>query len=189
MASHISLDLPEDPLEAAAYLEQELQQANDKLWALEDENRDLLSKLEFTRDNVKVLKRGYTEKIEDMQRKLDEKDRQLQELRQQVQQECNEQFKAKDFEIAELNSAINKLQSQMRLSEQPLTMQHLDECKAESNLSRHPTMTVGGLLASPAWGLFPGPVMSPIVAWTFGNGHPPVYSKADAITEISHDAR
>jgi DNA-binding Xre family transcriptional regulator len=41
-----------------------------RLWALEDENRELANKLEFSRENVKVLKRGYAEKIDDMQRKL-----------------------------------------------------------------------------------------------------------------------
>lgn len=42
------------------------------------------NKLEFSRENVKVLKRGYTEKIDDMQRKFDEKNTQLHEIGEQV---------------------------------------------------------------------------------------------------------
>lgn len=41
----------------------------------------------------------------------------------------HKQLKAKDMEIAELNSAIEKFKSQKRLSsEQPLTMQQLEVC-------------------------------------------------------------
>ena len=55
-----------------------------RLWSQEDENREMSDKLEFARENVKVLKRGYTEKIDDMQRKLDQKDTQLLHFCEQV---------------------------------------------------------------------------------------------------------
>jgi len=55
-----------------------------RLWSQEDENREMSDKLEFARENVKVLKRGYTEKIDDMQRKLDQKDTQLLHFGEQV---------------------------------------------------------------------------------------------------------
>ena len=150
MATNMSLEIPEDPHEAAAFLEQQLHMANDRfarlcstfalteeralskytwngknilwavdvylglfwslgsctykawivwhvcciqsqtfmaygrLWSQEDENREMSDKLEFARENVKVLKRGYTEKIDDMQRKLDQKDTQLLHFCEQV---------------------------------------------------------------------------------------------------------
>ena len=175
MAGNISLEIPEDPLEAAAFLEQQLHTANDRLWALEDENREIANKLEFARENVKVLKRGYAEKLDEMQRKIDDRDRQLEGIRQELHREYGEQFAAKDKEIAELTRALDALKSQTKRTsltgnEQPLTMQQLDECNAADwKASRRSSACERGLSASPAWGLFPGPAMSPITSWTHGD--------------------
>lgn len=70
---------------------------------MEDENRELVNKLEFARENVKVLKRGYAEKIDDLQRKLDEKDQQLQGIRQEVLLECDEQVRIECYGISLMN--------------------------------------------------------------------------------------
>ena len=171
MAGNISIEIPEDPHEAAAFLEQQLHAANDRLWALEDENREIANKLEFARENVKVLKRGYAEKPDEMQRKLDDRDRQLGGIREELQREYGAQLVAKDREIADLTGALEALKAQTKRmslpgNEQPLTMQQLEECGADGQKSRRSSAGARGLSASPAWGNFPGPAMSPIAAWS-----------------------
>ena len=129
MGDLMALEIPDDPLEAAAFLEQQLALANDKVWSLEDENRELSNKYEMARDNVRVLQRGYKEKIDDLQRKIEDRDARPLEIRQEVQRECEDALRAKDVEIAELTVRINKLKAEKRMSgEQPLTMQQLEEC-------------------------------------------------------------
>ena len=182
MADLMSLEIPDDPHEAAAFLEQQLALVNDKVWSLEDENRELSNKYEMARDNVRVLQRGYKEKIDDLQRKLEDRERRLQEIRQEVQRECEEELRAKDAEIAELTASINKLKTQERArSEQPLTMQQLD---AECHGDVHAASRARGLSASPAWGLFPGPAMSPIVPWIHAE-KPPVHHKKEPAEELA----
>jgi chromosome segregation ATPase len=179
MGDLMALEIPDDPLEAAAFLEQQLALANDKVWSLEDENRELSNKYEMARDNVRVLQRGYKEKIDDLQRKIEDRDARLQEIRQEVQRECEDALRAKDVEIAELTVRINKLKAEKRMSgEQPLTMQQLEECAGDP----HAAARARGLSASPAWGLFPGPAMSPIVSWAHAD-KPPVYHKKEPATE------
>jgi hypothetical protein len=237
MADIMSQDIPEDPYEASAFLEQQLHTANDRccsltsdrdtclwpgfvpppcvhpqrvfvcmrahtrkplrffstfacppvililpltpcplrIWALEDENREISNKLEFARENVKVLKRGYTEKIDEMQRKIDERDGQLKGIREEMQHSFAIELTVKDEEISALNDTIASLNSTIETlktqcsraslcaSEPPLTIQQLEEGvvqKGQCNF--HSSMgDTRGLSVSPAWGA----AMSPIMSW------------------------
>ena len=169
------VDIPEDPQEAANFLEQQLHAANDRIWALEDENRELSDKLELARDNVRVLKRGYAEKLDVMQSKLDERDAQLQvnneEIAARVREACAQELAGKDAEIAALNSVVAALTVTVETfkthgcksvidAEHPLTVTHLEGERifggARSRLS---TMNSSAArFASPAWGADMSPI-------------------------------
>ena len=52
-----------------------------RLWAAEDEVRDLTNLLEISKENIRVLKRGYAEKIDETQRQLQEKTREVETIK------------------------------------------------------------------------------------------------------------
>jgi hypothetical protein len=52
-----------------------------RLWQAEDEVRDLTNLLEISRENIKVLKRGYTEKLEETQRQLKERNSEIESMK------------------------------------------------------------------------------------------------------------
>ena len=52
-----------------------------RLWAAEDEVRDLTNLLEISKENIRVLKRGYAEKIDETQRQLKEKTREVETMK------------------------------------------------------------------------------------------------------------
>jgi hypothetical protein len=60
-------------------------------------------------------------------------------------------------------------------------MQQLD---AECHGDVHAASRARGLSASPAWGLFPGPAMSPIVPWVHAE-KPPVHHKKEPAEELA----
>jgi DNA repair exonuclease SbcCD ATPase subunit len=80
-----------------------------RLWKFEEKVMDLTSKLEVSRENVKVLKRGYAEKAAEMEgrhiakeeilrRKLEEAEAKLQSAEQEMEE--------KDSLIDELQGAL-----------------------------------------------------------------------------------
>jgi DNA repair ATPase RecN len=56
-----------------------------RLWAAEDEVRDLASHLEISKENIRSLKRGYTEKLDEVLRQLKEKNREIEILKHESQ--------------------------------------------------------------------------------------------------------
>ncbi len=47
------------------------------MWAAEDEVRDLTNLLEISKENIKNLKRGYNEKIDEADRLIKERNREI----------------------------------------------------------------------------------------------------------------
>ena len=56
-----------------------------RLWAAEDEVRDLASHLEISKENIRSLKRGYTEKLDEVQRQINEKNREIETMKYESQ--------------------------------------------------------------------------------------------------------
>ncbi len=60
-----------------------------RLWAAEDEVRDLTNHLEISRENLKVLKQGYSQKLDELQKQLRDKSMELDTIKTQIHGNSN----------------------------------------------------------------------------------------------------